>query len=569
MRAAFRRGDCRPGHVILEPEVALTSVPAPEQSLYEWSAEPGAAAPLSLINVLPGEHGGQPMPVPAELGSEEHAAGAVSDDGRRVVWLSKAPEHLYLRDVTAGQTVWLDAPQAGAGPQSPNPVFQVAAKDGSRVLFTDIQALTDSSGEGDLYECVVVEEAGGLGCELFDVTPLGGGGEQAKVQGVLGASEDASWVYFVANGVLGDNPGAVHGNCDSENTSSARVCNVYVRHDGVISLVAVVSGADLNDWNVNLAKNVSRVSPDGGWLEFMSASSLTGYDNVDVASGVADQEVFLYHALTGGLACVSCDPSGERPEGKNGLADRLVGRDKVWPESVWVAGLVPGWTAFKLNDALVQPRFLSDSGRLFFDGSGGLVSGDVDGTWDVYEYEPVGVGVGGVVCGAGSVSQGVVFKPDRVFVVGGRGGVEEAGCVGLVSGGSGSEESAFLDASESGLDVFFLTGARLSPVDLDNALDVYDAHACTGVSPCLVPVVSPPVCVSADACRAAPVPPPEIFGAPPSATFNGPGNVPSQASATIKPPTKKCKKGYVKKGTKCVRKHKAKKKAKKSKRRAK
>jgi hypothetical protein len=108
--------------------------------------------------------------------------------------------------------------------------------------------------------------------------------------------------------------------------------------------------------------------------------------------------------------------------------------------------------------------------------------------------------------------------------------------VSLVSSGTSGEESTFLDASENGDDVFFLTSARLAPQDLDGALDVYDARVCSGSSPCLAggSAVSPP-CATADACRAAPSPQLGVFGAPPSATFNGAGNpVPSASKPVVR-----------------------------------
>jgi hypothetical protein len=37
--------------------------------------------------------------------------------------------------------------------------------------------------------------------------------------------------------------------------------------------------------------------------------------------------------------------------------------------------------------------------------------------------------------------------------------------------------------------------------------------------------VGPPPCTTVNSCRAAPSPQPQIFGAPPSATFSGVGNL--------------------------------------------
>jgi hypothetical protein len=133
----------------------------------------------------------------------------------------------------------------------------------------------------------------------------------------------------------------------------------------------------------------------------------------------------------------------------------------------------------------------------------------------------------------------------------------------LISSGGSAEESAFLDASETGNDVFFLTAAGLVPQDYDGALDVYDARVCSEVSPCLaVPPVSPPACSTSDSCKPAVSPQPESFGAPSSQTFSGAGDVIAPVpTVAVKAKSKlaKCKKGFVKRKGRCVRKPKAKK----------
>ena len=245
--------------------------------MYEWSAGQSPSAPLSLISLLPAEHGEEAVAASPALGSENRVAGAVSDDGSRVVWHSNATGHLYLRDVVRGQTVQLDVAQVKVK-VGPAPVFQAASSDGSRVLFTDEQPLLSGSGRGsgDLYECEMVEGPGGLGCELHDLTPKVGSEEAEVVGSVLGASRDGSWVYFVADGKLA--PGAEHGTCASSgSTTAAESCDLYVRHAGETRLVAVLSGADYPDWKRELEGHLSRVSGDGEWLAFMSERSLTGY----------------------------------------------------------------------------------------------------------------------------------------------------------------------------------------------------------------------------------------------------------------------------------------------------
>jgi len=488
-------------HVMVSSTVALTPTPIREAenrgALYEWSA--GALQPVSL---LPGE---ETEAVEGVLGNPKvgaREARAVSNDGSRVIWTAPGNGHLYMRDTVTGETVQLDAAQGSKGPGEVRPRFQAASVDGSRVFFTDQQRLTADAGavhgEPDLYECVMVEEPGGLKCQLSDLTPLNAG-EKGDVQGpVIGAGEDGSRVYFVADGVVGVNPGAVPG-----------APNLYVHEGGVTKLVVVLSPGDSPDWangSENITGLAARVSAGGGWLVFMSDRSLTGYDNRDAVSGHLDEEVFLYNAVTRRISCVSCDPSGARPVGVEtrgkGEQSLALGSDGVWPGGTWLAGSVPGWTT-----SLYQSRYLSDSGRVFFNATDALVPRDVNGTWDVYQYEPSGVGS----CSMSSVTFSVV----------------SGGCVGLISSGSSADESAFVDASESGGDVFFLTTEKLSPRDFDTSLDLYDAHECTGAAPCLsVPPVTPPACSTGDSCKAAPSVQPGIFGAPASATFAGVGNPP-------------------------------------------
>lgn len=540
------------GHVVLESNVALTSTPLPEtfpRGLYEWSAGLPAAQQLQLISLLP----------PASPGAEEKAAvgstslgfagdvrGAVSADGSRVFFSTKT--HLYMRDTVAHKTLQLDSVQGGSGAvPSPNKVeFQVASADGSRVFFSDEQALTEDSGavedKPDLYECWIVEGPGGAPeCNLTDLTPMKGSERGHVFPTIPGASADGSYVYFVADGVLA--PGASLGSCagsDGNSPNPAHRCNLYVRHDGATTFIASLSALDTPDWSRGLSALswlTARVSPDGRWLAFMSRRSLTGYDNRDAASGVPDEEVYLYEAEHGRLTCASCDPSGARPHGvKYEVANLpLSSGDRVWEEQDWLAANIPGWTRYRVSTAAHQPRYLSDSGRLFFNTTDNLVAKDSNGVGDVYEFEPEGVPSTEQACSSTSTNGGVVYRPGHSFEVGGEPrGEEAAGCVGLISSGTSKEESAFLDASESGGDVFFLSTAILSPLDVEGARTVYDAHECTPSSPCPPPVAaSPPACTTEASCKAPPSPQPAIYGLSGSATFSGPGNS-TPPSPTVK-----------------------------------
>jgi len=225
--------------------------------------------------------------------------------------------------------------------------------------------------------------------------------------------------------------------------------------------------------------------------------------------------------------CASCNPTGARPAGTEAHPE-LADVENWGPQ--WIAANIPGWTRYSVTSTLYQSRYLSDSGRLFFNAHDGLVPQDVNGAGDVYEYEPPGVG--------GCSSSSVWFSE------------RSGGCVDLISSGSSPEESAFLDASatggrdaqghEGGGDAFFLTSAKLSSQDFDTALDVYDAHECSTQSPCIAPPRAQPTpCTtspSETSCRPAPSPQPEIFGSPSSATFSGAGNlVPSTSGPAVAP----------------------------------
>jgi len=407
--------------------------------------------------------------------------------------------------------------------------FQLASGDGSRVLFTDVQRLSADAGrtpnKADLYECDIAEVAGKLSCNLTDLTPAPGLHQGADVQGaVIGASEDGQWVYFVANGVLGDGAqhGAVPGDCRLKGVTGLGSCNLYVRHEGATQLIAVVAGEDYPDWTGlggnELGSMTARVSPDGKWLAFMSNRPLTGYDNRDAASAKSDEEVFIYHGEgAGSLSCASCDPSGARPEGVEyeQISGQLVGGAQVWNPQSWIAANIPGWTPYELTRALYQSRYLSNSGRLFFNANDALVAQDVNNNQDVYQYEPAGVGD----CSGASESFNAA----------------SGACVALVSSGRAAGESAFLDASQNGDDVFFLTAERLVDKDVDTAFDLYDAHVCSTQAPCIEEAQAPPPCTTAEACRSAPAPQPDIFGSPSSATFSGQGNLTPAPAPARKP----------------------------------
>ncbi len=480
-------------HVVLVSENALLEgAPAKqsnrvqfEGSLYEWSG-----GQIVLVSFLPD---GRPAPASSapELGYHTNSArNAISADGSRVVWSNS--EGLFERNTVAETTVKVASSAA---------LFQFANSDGSRVIFSEA---------GDLRECQVVETEGQPSCQVSDLSPAATG-ETPDVQGLVpGASEDGSYVYFVANGVLQNNGvpvvGAGPGDCVA--IAGTGECNLYVSHQGVIRLIATLSSKDDLDWDkgggVDVSGLTDRVSPDGRWFAFVSSSSLTGYDNRDTVSGEPDEEVFLYDAEANGgegrLVCASCDPTGARPHGAfdegSVLNSLAIDNRRHWAKH-WVAADLPDWIPYSSSRTAYQSRYLFDSGRLFFNSVDALVPQDSNGTADVYELEPPGIGGCSEASPSFSVSSG--------------------GCVELISSGTSKEESAFADASKSGEDAFFFTTAQLARADVDRSLDVYDARVAGGFGE----PPAPPVC-EGDACQSPFAAPTDQT--PGSLTYHGPGN---------------------------------------------
>jgi hypothetical protein len=533
----FRAASADLSHVVFKAPVALTPNAPAEGGLYERNAGVPALEQLKFVSSLPAKTGKpkgafEPQPGNGVEGVSEAARNAISTDGRRVFFSGSKSEatfelrNLYMRDTSSGRTMRIDAQEGlkpkGAKAQSH---FQIASTDGSRVFFTDTGGLTADSllkgaegGPADLYVCEVEGAGEAESCPAGKLTDLTGPehgfiGPGDVVGAVLGISDDGSTIYFAANGAQA---GGTTGTCpnpnsESETTTGADSCTLYMAHHAGAGWenpkpILSLSAEDLPDWaggGERLSNLTSRVSSDGRYVAFMSERPLTGYDNRDAspaAHEARDEEVFLYDSskpgLTG-LVCASCNPNpAHRPTGvfdteKSGEGEGLLvdPTSRVWKER-WLAGSIPPWTAVNSVDAPYQSRYLLDEGRLYFNSADALVAADVNkrseqipeesepaqvGVEDVYQYEPEGLGS----CASGA-----------------------GGCVSLLSSGTSEQESAFLDASASGNDVFFLTSQSLVSSDIDSVADVYDARVCSAGSPCITP--PPPAakpCSDEASCR--------------------------------------------------------------------
>jgi hypothetical protein len=495
----------------LTPEAA-----AEEDNLYAWDRDTGN---VSLVGVLPSAAGGGAPAGGSFAGPYNWWGGELSDggakdryytqemhaistDGARAYYTAGGTGQIYLREnptAASAKTVQVSASQKtnGTGPAGTDPngtqpaAFGGASADGSQAFFTSSSELTDDANTGsadqgsDLYR---YEVASG---NLTDLTPDASDSHGAEVQGVLGTSEDGSYVYFAANGVLA--AGAELGDCHGEGEEYFDLsgsCSLYVWHDGATSFIARLDtfgedySSDAANW-VSTAQDspvpherTARVTPDGTTLLFRSQSQLTSYDNQGECSGGVSvcPEFYRYSASDGQIDCVSCAPTGVSPVSAPTL------------QSISTFGGYSG--------AAVATRNLSASGdQVFFETSEALVGADTNGVQDVYEWE---------ADGAGSCT-----SDDQ-----------DGGCVYLLSTGRGAQPSYFADASSSGADAFFFTEEQLVGQDGDTADDLYDARVEGGIggqNPAAEAACAGEECKH-QANSAASV------SAPGSATFSGPGD---------------------------------------------
>jgi sugar lactone lactonase YvrE len=126
------------------------------------------------------------------------------------------------------------------------------------------------------------------------------------------------------------------------------------------------------------------------------------------------EELYRYDANTQIITCASCRRDGGRPTGEPS------------------AGEILQYFEF------YRPRAILDNGEVFFNTPDPLAPADINSVEDVYSFD----------------------------------GQNQT----LISPGTGNSNSVFGDASESGENVFFVTGNRLVKGDTNDDVDVYDAR---------------------------------------------------------------------------------------------
>ena len=526
--------------VFFETSQKLTPEAASEGNLYAWDRSTDA---ISLVGILPDSACGTPPCVPTQgsiagpylwlgesgqfgnvnsrlFGNNPQEEHVISTSGDRAFFTERGTGQLYVRKNASepgATTSHVSASQRSTpDPNGPKPAaFVGATPSGSVAFLLSCEQLTDDSTAFSSTPANTChpEEKGIEGADLYAYETAGGDltdltvdatatdPKGADVQGVIGASDDGSYVYFAANGDLDGAGEATLGNCTySSAGDSVGSCNLYLSHADAITFIARLNTADsgvserrnaggVSNWKpsrlslLDISQKTGRVSADGRTLLFESKAELTPN-----AEGL---QIYRYDVSEGTL-CITCDPTGNGAGG--GDLQNVRQPSGTVPES----------------DAPTLTRNLSaDGNRVFFETASKLVAADVNGDvecpeygyhrhpgcQDVYEWEASGTG------SCQSTAQ-------------------NGGCIYLLSTGTSSEPSFLGDASESGDDVFIFTRDALVPQDGDSIRDIYDLRVGGGLAS--QHAVQPPPC-SGDACRGAGSSAPPQQGAG-TAVFSGAGD---------------------------------------------
>jgi hypothetical protein len=331
--------------------------------------------------------------------SPPNLRGAMSADGSRLLFTGVDggnPEQLYMR-INGTRTVWISESELDRNDPDYATDFQEfptnvqvlgMTPDGRSVFFTTdsrLLAIDRNRGGADLYRYTDSPDPS----TDSNLTLISQDGTLAGVE-LMGMSDDGNRVYY--------------------RTTEPRM---VAWDNETAQLISTVVGASKVGFGLTAFPGDGRVTPDGMFLAFVTDESLTG------AVTNHHLEMYRYSLRDNRLTCCSCPPVPATSD-VTVLPAATNGRPTV-------------------GNAGFRPRFLSDSGQVFFSTGDALVPEDTNGVFDTYKCDSNGE-------------------------------------VSLLSSGTGNDPSTFADASASGNDVFFVTRQRLVASDVDELVDLYDAR---------------------------------------------------------------------------------------------
>ena len=333
---------------------------------------------------------------------------------------------------------------------------------------------------GDIFACDLA--AGGCTGEgAHAPIPVGSGGQSTLVN----VSADGSHAYFVSTAVL---TGLEENGYGAKAKSGEE--NLYAWDGVALHFLAILDPRDVSGeggfgglglWVKDVfspgtttgpANDPSRTTPDGTVLLFESKANLTDYASAE------HREIYRYDSQAEPakqLSCLSCNPTGVAAASDAQLESKA---------PISIAQPFP-----PVNSLSHIDNITIDGKQAFFQSADRLVSADVDGKVDVYEWEAAGIG------GCGRAS----------------------GCLSLISGGQSTGDDYLYGMTPNGSNVFFLSTDSLLAQDPDGTPSIYDARVVGGFPS--APTPNSPC--AGEACRSLTSAPDDPT--PASSSFEGPG----------------------------------------------
>ncbi len=399
-------------------------------------------------------------------GEEGSAYNAISKDGTRIFFTAvgkddkscgaaePAVDELFAREelpaipgelpATEARTVAISEPSkedckaclTSSGLR--DAVFQGASEDGSRVLFMTAQELLPSAAGENLYMYDLNDPEG----EKVTLISSGAKSGNAEVQGVARISEDGSHVYFIAKGVLTEDP-----NTQGEIAVSGKD-NLYMFErdarypEGHTMFIASLSPEDSQDW-VQVDRRPVLSSRNNRFLVFASRADIT---HENTTSSIP--QVYQYNTETQALVRASIGQEGYNNDGRTplygsemstGLGYGYAGNDSP-TQAATVLAPEDGAVFFYSPDALT-PQALNDN----LDEAGSELESNI------YEYH-----------------NGNVY-----LISDGRD----------ISAANGFSAVALIGWSGTGGDLFLTTADPMITEDTNTQKDIYDARSEGGFQP--------------------------------------------------------------------------------------
>ncbi|MHB1569461.1 MAG: hypothetical protein ACYC0H_09685, partial [Solirubrobacteraceae bacterium] len=458
---AFLAGASEDGsRIFFSTTAKFTTAPGTPVDTHKASAEvyERAGGHTYLVGVLPdgevpvcGAEVGQGDNSTAAGATPYYAYDAIAPSGANVVFHTPAQDPvgaecteretgLFLRDTATGTTSRLPgafyAGRAGTRPSEEETIFTVEPVAGLEGKILAYHVAAKQTVE-------VASEAEGLlaysasGARVYYLGPEGG-----------------IFLYEAGAPAARLVPGTQSGGYTLNNANASGIYGSYIS-------ASHSTGALVADGSM------PATTADGGELMFLSSDQLTQYQNCTESEG-SEQchvEAYLYSAASGAVTCVSCG-AGSAPHGNAAL----ISQPSAGPlgSSDWVPPAPP----------LIDSRPAEDGKeavmRVVFQTTEGLVPGDANGTWDVYEWEQEGTE------GCSLASLKVATLAESLNYSAG-----DRGCLYLLTSGAGRElelggnrehkegGSHLLGASEGLADVYIETVEDLTEGAVDNVAHVY------------------------------------------------------------------------------------------------